>query len=284
MDTELARTFLAVVDGGSFIAAAERLHVTQSTVSARIRTLEDRLGAALFVRNKSGATMTVAGRRFQKYATLLVRTVEHARQDIGLPAGYRASVVIGGRLALWDGLLVDWIAETRRRFPDVAVRAEVGFEAELMQGLIEGRIDLGVMYTPQRRPNLEVMHLMDERLVLVSSEGKSEEKEAGYIHVDYGPEFSAQYSARYPDFAGPALAVNVGWLGLRCLLARGGSGYFPHRLVRSLIAEGRLVPVEGAPEFGLPAYVVHPTEPHDPLVTEMRDALLEMVARHAQPG
>jgi DNA-binding transcriptional LysR family regulator len=60
MDTELARTFLAVVSAGNFVAAAERLHVSQSTVSTRIHTLEEQLRCTLFVRNKAGATLTPA--------------------------------------------------------------------------------------------------------------------------------------------------------------------------------------------------------------------------------
>ena len=58
MDTELARTFLTVITSGSLISAAERLHVSQSTVSTRIHTLEDQLGCTLFVRNKAGTTLT----------------------------------------------------------------------------------------------------------------------------------------------------------------------------------------------------------------------------------
>ena len=58
MNIEHARTFLAVADTGSFVSAAERLHVTQSTVSARIRALEDLLGRPLFTRNKAGAVLT----------------------------------------------------------------------------------------------------------------------------------------------------------------------------------------------------------------------------------
>ena len=54
METELARTFLTVVAAGNFVSAADRLHVTQSTVSARIHTLEEQLGCSLFVRNKAG--------------------------------------------------------------------------------------------------------------------------------------------------------------------------------------------------------------------------------------
>ena len=72
MDTELARTFLTVVTAGNFITAAERLHVSQSTVSTRIRTLEEQLGCTLFVRNKAGTTLTPAGRQFQRHASALV--------------------------------------------------------------------------------------------------------------------------------------------------------------------------------------------------------------------
>ena len=54
MDVAAAKTFLAIVEAGNFVAAAQRLHVTQSTVSARIKTLESALGRELFIRNKAG--------------------------------------------------------------------------------------------------------------------------------------------------------------------------------------------------------------------------------------
>ena len=174
METELARTFLTVVAAGNFIGAAERLHVTQSTVSARIHTLEEQLGCSLFVRNKAGTRLTAAGRQFQKHAAILVRTVERARQDVGIAAGYRATLTVGGRLGLWEGLLLEWLPLMRDLAPDISVRAEVGFEEELMHGLVEGRIDIGVMYTPQSRPGLTVERLLEERLVLVSTEEHGE--------------------------------------------------------------------------------------------------------------
>src|SRR5437868_6980990 len=107
MDTELARTFLTVVEAGNFINAAERLHVSQSTVSARIHTLENLLGCVMFVRNKAGTTLTPAGRQFQRHATALVRTVAQARHDIGLPEGFSGTLVIGGRIGLWEEFLLD---------------------------------------------------------------------------------------------------------------------------------------------------------------------------------
>ena len=70
MDIDQARTFLAIAAHGSFLEAAKRLHVTQSTVSARIQNLESELGARLFVRNRAGASMTAAGQRFLQHAIL----------------------------------------------------------------------------------------------------------------------------------------------------------------------------------------------------------------------
>jgi DNA-binding transcriptional LysR family regulator len=264
LDTELARTFLAVVAAGSFIGAAERIHVTQSAVSARIHTLEDQLGCTLFIRNKAGATLTPAGRQFQKHASALVRTVEQARHDVGIPRGFRAALTVGGRFGLWEQFLLKWLPSMRETAPDVSVRAEIGFEADLMQGLVEGRLDIGVMYTPESRPGLKVEPLLEERLVLVSTEPAGRpEPGAGYVYIDWGPEFYARHSASFPDFIGPALTMNIGWLGLQHILENGGSGYLPMRLVRPHLEDGRLTSLRGAPEFSLPAYVVYPAE-HDP--------------------
>lgn len=276
MDTELARTFLTVVAAGNFISAADRLHVTQSTVSARIHTLEEQLGCRLFVRNKAGTTLTSAGRQFQKHASTLVRTVEQARHDVGVPRGFRAALTVGGRFGLWEQLLLRWVPLMQKIAPDVSVRVEIGFEADLMQGLVEGRLDIGVMYTPQSRPGLKVEPLLEERLVLVSTDPAGRpEPGPGYAYVDWGPEFYARHSASFPNFIGPALSFNIGWIGLQHILENGGSGYFPARLVYRCIEDGRLTVMRMAPEFSLPAYILYPTdadpELFGPALAAMRD-------------
>src|ERR1022692_1906235 len=228
MDTELARTFLAVIAAGSFVEAAQRLHVTQSTVSTRIQRLEEALGAELFVRNKAGTTLTPAGRQFQRHAALLTRIVEQARQEVGIVSGFRATLTVGGRIGLWEGLLLRWLPIFVSLAPDVAVRALIGFEEDLMEALIEGRANIGVMYAPQARPGLTVEPLLEEQLVMVSTRAKPpREPQSDYIYVDWGPEFFAQHSLAFPGFSGAALTVNNGWLGLQYLFANGGAGYLP---------------------------------------------------------
>ncbi|MFC4272669.1 LysR family transcriptional regulator [Sneathiella chungangensis] len=258
MDTELARTFLTVIATGSFIQAADRLHVTQSTVSARIHSLEEQLGCILFIRNKAGTTLTPAGAQFQKHASTLVRTVEQARQDVGIPSGFTGAITIGGRFGLWDQLLLDWLPRMQQLAPSISIRAEISFEPELMQGLIEARLDIGVMYTPHNRPGLTVEPLIEERLILVSTNPNDlPEPGPGYVYIDWGPEFYVQHSASFPEFTGAALSANVGWLGLHQILKHGGSGYFPERHVRAIIDEGRMTQIAGAPDFLLPAFIVY---------------------------
>lgn len=257
MDTELARTFLAVAATGNFVAAANRLHVTQSTVSARIHTLETTLGAHLLQRGRNGAVLTASGKRFLRHAKNLVRTLEQARHDVGLPQGYRDVLTISGRIALWEGFLPHWVTWMRERAPDVSLRLEIGFEADIMQGLIEATVDLGLMYTPVTRPGLMVERLFDESLLLVTDNLQRDWFDAGYIHIDWGPEFHAQFSEHHPNVAAPALTANIGWLGVQQVLNFGGSGYFPLRLIRPHLEAGRLLRVPDSPRFKLPAYVVY---------------------------
>jgi len=280
MDTELARTFLTVVAAGNFVTAAARLHVTQSTVSARIHALEDLLGCVLFVRNKAGAMLTSSGRQFQKHALTLVRAVEQARHDVGVPRGFRDVLTVGGRFGLWEQFLLRWLPVIQSLAPEVSVRAEIGFEADLMQGLVEGRLDIGVMYTPQSRPGLIVEPLFDETLVLVSTgpAGQAEEPGPGYVYVDWGPEFFARHAASFPNFIGPAVTTNIGWLGLQHILENGGSGYFPARLVRSHLKGGSLRLFRQAPTFTLPAYLIHPAGADPDILSKALASLRDMAA------
>ena len=282
MDTEWARTFLAVVATGSFVRTAERLHVTQSTVSARIRALEERLGSRLFVRNKSGASLTPAGRQFQRHAATLVRTVEQAQQDAGIVHGYRAVLTVGARFALWVELLLRWLPLMRELAPDVSLRAEIDAEAGLMNRLVERGMDIGVMYTPESRPGLTVEFLLEEQLELVCSEPATGESGEGFVYVDWGPDFHVMHSMNFPDFGTPALVVGIAWLGLQHILTSGGSGYFPRRLVRRYVESGRLFRVPDAPTFALPAYMVYPSD-GDPDLLGTALGAMRRVAAGATP-
>jgi DNA-binding transcriptional LysR family regulator len=259
MNVELSRTFLAVVETGSFVEAANRVFVTQSTVSMRIKALEGQLGRTLFDRSKAGAALTPAGQKFHKHALAMVRVWEQARLEVALPEGYRASLTVGGQYSLWDGFLLEWLGRMRARAPEIALRTQMGFSGALMQHLVEGTLDIGVMYTPQSRPGFEVEMLFEEEVILVSSEPRPRARPSKhYVYVDWGPEFQADHSLNFPDISTPGLYMELGSLSLKYVLENRSSGYFPRRLVAPHLSDGRLQPVRGAPVFHYPAYVVYP--------------------------
>jgi DNA-binding transcriptional LysR family regulator len=283
MDIALARTFLEIVACGNFVRAAERLHVTQTAVSVRVQTLEELLGRKLFVRSKAGATLTPAGEQFMRYAPLLLQVWERARQQVAVPPGLHSVVVVGAELSLWTPLLLDWLIWMRRSAPQLAVHAHVALPEALMNQVIEGVIDIAVLYSPQHRPGLKIEKLMEEKLVLVSAQRKRSKHSGGYVYVDWGPEFAEHHKLAFPERANPATYVDLGPLGVQLILKDGGSGYVRQHAVAPYLRAGRLTRVRGAPEFLYPAYAVYSENPDDPKVVDPALAGLRYVAAALQP-
>lgn len=273
MDIDQARTFLAITAYGSFLEASEHLHLTQSTVSARVQRLEDELGARLFTRNRAGASLTPAGRRFLVYAKRLVLTADQARDEVGLPERYRASIRIGGRIALWEGVLPEWVGWMRNQAKDVVIRSEIGFDEDLMARLIEGTLDIGLMYTPSHSPGLIVEHLFDERLILVSTHPEELGPGDDYVYVEWGTSFYVQHAQSYPDLERPPQVANIGWLGIQLILANGGSCFLPERMAAHYLTTGRLHRVPASPEFIHPAYVVYSRDTDNPVLANALEGL-----------
>ena len=275
MDINLARTFLMVAETGSFIDAARKMNITQSTVSARIKGLEDLLGRPLFERSKNGADLTAAGQQFQKHALALVRVWQHAQLSVGLSDQHRDHLSVGAALSLWDGFLLKWVSWMRSNIPDIAISASQGMPAVLTQRLIEGTLDLAVMYNPTPPPGHALEHLFDEEFVLVAgNSAKAKRGASDYVFIDWGPEFQQDHAAAYPDRSNPGLNLDLGAGALNYVLANDASGYFPRRLVATHIARGRLRQPKRARKFVYPVYMVYPEtrdeEAYEPIINGLR--------------
>ena len=253
MDIELAKTFLDIVRTGSFIAAAERLHVTQTTVTARVQNLEDQLGCKLFIRNRSGATLTDDGERFMEYASQLVQIWEAARHHFPLPSGFNKLLAFGGEVSLATPVMLNWACRLKEEIPTHAIHIEVSDGRMLQEKLERGVLDAALVYRPEYWPGMQVEQLMEEKLVQVASIDNPDP----YIYVDWGPAFRKQHDLALPELVNPALSFNLGPLALQYLLQRGGSGYFRTRVVQMYIDKGLLEKVKNAPEFSYPVYLVY---------------------------
>jgi LysR family transcriptional regulator, flagellar master operon regulator len=276
MNIDQVRTFLEIAATGNFNRAAEHLNVAQSTASVRIKALEDRLDRPLFTRVRSGVELTAAGHQFHRYAVTLVRAWEQARQEVALPEGFTTMFGLGAQVSLWERLVVRWIPWMREKAPDVSLNLVAEYSEPQMRGLSDGLIDIGVMYAPRNAPGLIIEKLLEEKLILVSTAKRrlSAKWMEGFVFVDWGDDFRAAYSAAFPEWGPPAITVGLGAIGLQYIMENGGSGYFPLRVVRPLLAAKRLHRVPKAPVFRRPAFMVYPSIPtHEELLGVALDGL-----------
>lgn len=261
MDIDRARTFLEIIHTGSFLKAADRLHVTQTTVSARIRTLEEELGRRLFVRNRNGAILTTAGREFERFAQSFLQVWERARQQLKVPPGRTSVVALGGELSLWNPVLLDWLVWMKQNQPEIAIRANVGVPDQLIEQLRTGVLDIAVLYAPPMLAGFRIELVEEEELVLVRTTGKpAEHQDVDYVHVDWGPQFAASHASGPTALEAPGLMVGLGPLGLSYILRAGGTGYFRKGAVSPYLDTDELELVHGAPRFTYPAYAIYPEE------------------------
>jgi DNA-binding transcriptional LysR family regulator len=279
MDIELTRTFLEIVSTRSFIRAAEHLNVSQTTVSARVRSLEERLGRALFVRNKAGASLTPAGEQFLRFAPTLLQLWERARHQLAIPSGRNAILAIGGELSLWHPLMLDWLLWMREHATDIALRVQVGLPEDLTTQVAEGVLDLAVTYAPRNRPGLKIEQLLAETLVLVTTDpDASPRSPTDYVYVDWGPNFAFHHGLSLPNVTNPGLFVGLGPLALSYIVQAGGSGYFRTRAVQPYLASGKLHLVTAAPSFSYPAYAIFSADADEGPIKQALDGLRAVAA------
>ena len=197
MNIVLARTFLEILEAGNLNKAAERLHVTQSTVTMRINALEDLLGQKLLVRSKSGVALTNSGFKFKRYAEMLVQVWHQAKREVALPKEFAGTFNIGFAYDLWAGTVEDWLPWLRRELPQIALSLWDADAETLGRWLASGLADAAVSFEVQPKWDFETEKLFADRLIEVSREERELVRwDPGYIYVDWGEEFRRDHQHR----------------------------------------------------------------------------------------
>ena len=282
MNIEHLRTFLDVARTGSFHRSAERLHVSQSTVSARIRTLEEQTGQVLFQRLKNGAVLTGPGQRMAPYADTAVRAWERGRQYLSLVESQRIECALGIQSVLAEWLATEWIGWVNERHPEIALRVEAGDSELLMHRLDTALVDIAVAFRPRTKPGFKIETLYTDTLILVSSDQRSLDKSwrDDYVFVDWGDSFRSAYADTFPDHSMPSIRTPLPGVALNLILLQGGAAYLTRSLADPWIEEGRLHEVPDAPFFPISAYVVYPAEPLDEEMQSIALEGLKHIVRH----
>lgn len=259
MNIASIRAFLEVTSSGSFQRAAEKLNITQSAMSARIKGLEEQLNRKLFNRKRNGATLTSGGKAFYNHALTVVRTWELARQEIALSDEFNGVVGLGVQLNHWQSIATPWLSWMKKNAPNVATQIKSDYSDRLMSMLRNGLISAAVLYEPQSNPDIVIEPYAEESLVLVSSSPRevSRTKVEGYIYVDWGSNFRVEHSRAFPDTPMHRMTVGLAAVAQAHILEHGGSAYLLLREVQKHIDNGELYRVEGAPSLSLSNYLAY---------------------------
>lgn len=248
MDIELLRTFVEVYRCRHFGKAADRLYITQSAVSARIRQLETSLGCQLLVRERKQVQPTADGERFLRHAESLLKQWERARRDMVESAAGGPPLRIGAVPSLWVSHGIDWLSAYRKQATASRVRIESRESEQLMPRLVEGALDLVMQFDPPRTTDIEHRKLGEMHLVLAATQpGLTIDValQKSYVELEWGSLFS---TAQAEFMEGTVADVRMDSLhdALNWLEQNPGSAYLPENIAQG---EPGLHIVNDAPRF-----------------------------------
>ena len=163
--------FVSIVEAGSLTKAAERLYVSQPSLSQYLKRLETNLGVELFDRSTSPLRLTYTGERYYQYVLQLMKLDENVRrefQDIQNQISGRLRIGV----ALWRGacLLPDVFPIFHQQYPDIHIELTEGRSVQLESALMNDKIDLAVMNLPRTLDynKLTCEIICEERILLAA--------------------------------------------------------------------------------------------------------------------
>ncbi|RDK03320.1 LysR family transcriptional regulator [Paraburkholderia lacunae] len=172
------RSLIAIADSGKLVAAAERVHLSQSALSHQIRDIEAHYEVSLFERTKQGLRFTAAGERLLALARETIAAVSAAERDlVRLKGDTRGEL----RIVLECHTCFDWLMpvmdEFRRRWPEVEVDLVAGFHADPLRLLSDGKADVVIGSKPAIKRSLHIAPLFRfEILVVMANEHRLRNK------------------------------------------------------------------------------------------------------------
>jgi LysR family nitrogen assimilation transcriptional regulator len=190
MDIKKLHYFVAVVDLGGFTRAASVLSIAQSALSHQVRQLEMELGQTLLHRNGRGVAPTDAGRRLLAHARGILMQVRRARDELTeMKDAMVGHVILGLPPSIAKLLTVPLVKSFRNSFPQGTFGVVEALSASIVEWLVEGRVDIGLVYNPAPRPAVEIRPLHEEEMFLISSKAAGKDHEGKSVRLRELPRY-----------------------------------------------------------------------------------------------
>jgi len=169
LETRHLQVFMAIWELHSFSKAAEKINLTQPTVSGHIKTLEAILGIELFNRSTRDVSPTKAGELFHSYARRILNLMAQAEQEMDLFIGReKGTLEIGGSNIPGEYILPPAIGQFKKGRPIIKLTLKIGDTREIVTAVGEGQLELGMVGAVIERPDIIFEACLVDELLLVS--------------------------------------------------------------------------------------------------------------------
>ena len=253
MQIKAIETFLCVAEAGGFHAAARKMNVTQTAVSARIRLIEEETGKPLFTRGAGGTNLTEFGQQFRPYAEQMMSLWSFASRDLPKKAQNRAALRLGAQLSIWDPLLVNLAVRFEQRFGQLLLTLNYDHDLNMVEAVATHVLDAAITHEHPHDPRVQSQELHPERLILVTTPACVDPV---FVNLELGEVYQDHVRSAARRATGQTVFLGNCMMALRYVLRRGGIGYFPEYVIRDQLMAGDLAPVAGALDLLLPLYLV----------------------------
>ncbi len=172
--------FIEIAQTQNVSRAAERLGISQPSLSLAMRRLEESVGAALFLRSKRGVTLTQAGRQLQAHSKNLLQTWSDIRtQALASVHEIQGSYTIGCHASMAMRILSSFLPDLMAEHPKLEIRLRHDISRKTTEDVISMKIDIGIVVNPVRHPDLVIHKLgIDEVSLFVSADRSNETQNA----------------------------------------------------------------------------------------------------------
>lgn len=266
MDFEQLKTFVSLANNKNFTRTAEEMNVVQSTVTARIKLLEEEVGETLFIRETRNVEITDSGKVFLTYAVQTLEIMNEGIKTARIQSRYNNSLVIGGMNSLWDTPIFDQIHCFQSSNPKTAIRLITGHSKDIIEKIQYGLIDVGFVYSPPRSNLFDVNMIREESILLVGSTQLVEKigtvkpedlKEIPFIHYNWGEEFSEWFEAEIGKHEAMRYRVDHTRIALRLMLKGDGIGFMLESITEKYKREESLSHIPFTPRKKVPKRKVY---------------------------
>lgn len=163
------RTFVAVVEAKSFTRAAEKLRLSQPSVSLHIKQLEREFGSKLIDRSPKHLYVTTAGQMLYERALQMLNLYEKTKEDIyAYNHKITGTLHIGASFTIGEYILPVLLAEFRCRYPDVEVEVTIGNTKRIIEAVKLLQMDIGLIEGQTSDKDLCIVPFMKDEMVLVA--------------------------------------------------------------------------------------------------------------------